>query len=79
MRGNELISAVSLNNFMIISTRRDQDKVQDFLHTIKKVGPPMGIGVSNRCNVTVLDNDRTDNFLSAIDKNVTPDTQMVSC
>lgn len=78
MRGNELISAVQLSDFMILSTKRDLDKAKDFMMTLQKVGPAMGISIANRYNQLVLDNDRTDNFLSNIENNLTRNTQLVS-
>lgn len=77
MRGNILITPVSLNDFMILSTRRDSDKAQDFVQTLQKVGPAMGIQVSRSYNMIALDNDRTDTFLNNIKSNLEKTTQMV--
>ncbi len=79
MRGNSLISTVNLNNVLVVSTRRDDDKAQDFVHTLAKVGPPMGINVNARdFDYATLDNDRTDNFVKSISSRVTQSTQLVS-
>lgn len=79
MRGKILITPVSLNDFMVLSTNRDADKAQDFVSTMQRVGPAMGIQVNRRCNMITLDNDRTDNFLRNIKNNLTERTQMVRC
>lgn len=77
MRGKVLITPVSLNDFMILSTRRDAEKAQDFVQTLQKVGPAMGIQVTRHCNMIALDNDRTDTFLNNIKGNLEKSTQMV--
>jgi len=79
MRGNTLITTVDLRSVVVISTRRDADKANDFVTTLGKVGPPMGIGVDRRAfDMITLDNDRTDNFIKSIMSKVNEDTQMVS-
>jgi hypothetical protein len=78
MRGKYLLSAVALNDYMVLSTSRDADKAQDFVSTMQRVGPAMGIQVNRRCNMITLDNDRTENFTRNIRNNLTERTQMVS-
>ena len=72
MRGNTLISAVPLDNYMVVCTERDSDKAMDFTNALKKVGPPMGLQVSDRPQICKLDNDRTENFLQAISSRAVP-------
>ncbi len=78
MRGNELITSVGLQNYLIVSTERDRDKANDFQQTMERVGPPMGIKVNRDPRIIALKNDRTDSFLSCIEASVTRETQMVS-
>lgn len=47
MRGKPVISAVSLKDYMILHTRRDGNIAEDFIRTLKKVGPPMGIYIDD--------------------------------
>ena len=63
---------------MILSTNRDSDKAQDFVQTLQKVGPAMGIDVTRRCSIITLENDRTETFLNNIKRNLTASTQLVS-
>lgn len=78
MRGKNLISPVSLQQFMVIATNRDGDKARDFMQTLGKVGPPMGIEVNGRnANMLFLENDRTESFTRSIENNLTRNTQMV--
>ena len=79
MRGNLLVTTVALNNVIVISTIRDSSKAEDFMMTLAKIGPPMGISVNPNFQMISLDNDRTDNFVKTIQAHVKDDTQMVSC
>ncbi len=45
MRGTKVISAVSLHNYIILFTRRDSGVAEDFINTLQRVGPPMGIDI----------------------------------
>lgn len=77
MRGKILITPVPLNDFFIISTNRDSDKARDFLMTLQKVGPAMGIQVNARAQTLMTRDDRTDTFLTMIRSNLKETTQMV--
>lgn len=77
MRGNTLISTVPLSNYMIVFAPRDGDKAQDFVQTLKRVGPPMGIDVRDPAMYKASD-DRTDTFLRILNDKMNPTTQMVS-
>ena len=71
------MTPVSLGDFFIISTGRDNDKARDFYQTLMKVGPAMGIQVNNRCQTLQTKDDRTDSFTNMIKQNLTNNTQMV--
>ena len=47
MRGMALHSTVNLESWVLIYTNRDGANAKDFEQTLKKVGGPMGIEVSN--------------------------------
>lgn len=79
MRGNELITPVPIENFVVISTRRDADKAHDFVVTLQKIGPAMGIRVNPKYRQLELDNDRTDNFIRSIDQNVEQNRTQLVC
>lgn len=77
MRGNTLISAVPLTNIMMVFTSRDGDKADDFVQTLRRVGPPMGINVAPKVAMLQAQDDRTDTILRVISNNLTDTTQMV--
>ena len=78
MKGQKLISTVDLVKYLLLFSRRDSLKAQDFFNTLAKVGPPMGMNIADPI-VCELADDRTDTFLRAIKDNLTPDVQMVIC
>ena len=78
MKGHQLISAVPLNKFLLLFSRRDSAKAQDFFNCLAKVGPPMGMQIADPI-VCELADDRTDTFLRTIKDNLTDDLQMVIC
>ena len=77
MRGAPLISAVNHQNYLMVFTSRDADKAQDLFQTLTRVGPPMGMRFDEP-QLAELPNDRTQTFLQGIEKQLTPETQMVS-
>ena len=80
LRGNSLITTVSLKEVLVVSTYRDKTTAKEFMRTLAEVGPPMGIQVTDNFHLVTVDNDRTDNFLHTIRSNVQEDTQLVwSC
>ena len=77
MRGAQLISAVNHQNYMMVFTSRDADKAQDLFQSLQRVGPPMGMRFDEPM-LAELPNDRTQTFLQGIERQLTPETQMVS-
>ena len=62
---------------MVVFTRRDGEKAQDFVSTLQRVGPPMGMKVS-KPNMVDLPTDKTDVLIDRISSNLRPDsTQLV--
>ena len=41
-----VITAVPIHNWLLVFTKRDSGKAMDFMTTLKKVCPPMGIEVN---------------------------------
>ena len=78
MKGNELINTVPLTKYLLLFSRRDSAKAQDFFNNLAKVGPPMGMPIADPI-VCELADDRTDTFLRAIKDNLDKKIQMVIC
>lgn len=78
MRGAPLISTVNLTDWVIMVTRRDSEKGQDFLNSLKRVAPPMGIQIG-KPNYAELSDDNQNTYLTALKNHVTPTTQMAVC
>ncbi|XP_052219954.1 piwi-like protein 1 [Dreissena polymorpha] len=78
MRGKRLITPVNLQNWVVIYFRRNEQQAQEFVQTLSRVGPPMGMMIAGPIPVELSD-DRNDSYLSAIRQNLTPQTQMVMC
>lgn len=76
MRGCPLISSVNHQNYLMVFTNRDADKAQDLFQTLTRVGPPMGMRFDEP-QLAELPNDRTQTFLQGIERQLTPETQMV--
>lgn len=71
-----VISAVTLKNWLVMFTRRDQSKAMDFVSMMKRVCPPMAIQV-NEPQVVELPSDRTDVYLHALRDSINPHLQLV--
>ncbi|XP_050410260.1 piwi-like protein 1 [Patella vulgata] len=76
MRGKKLKNTVDLNNWIVMSTRRDSGAAQDLVQTLNRVGGPMGMRIQSP-RMYELQNDRNETFLSTIKQNLTKDTQLV--
>jgi len=73
-----VISAVGINQWLVLFTKRDQQKAMDFVQTMKQCCPQMGI----QCNdphTFCLRDDRTESYLRSIRENLNPQIQMVVC
>ena len=60
---------VDLNNWMVLYTRRDASKAQDFIQTMSQVCPAMGIQV-RAPRVFELPSDRTETYIAAVRDNI---------
>jgi aubergine-like protein len=47
MRGKKLISSVNLANYLLVCSNRDAGVAEEFVETLKKIGPAMGIMVND--------------------------------
>jgi len=61
---------------MVLFTSRDYEKAQDFVQTLRRVGPPMGINIGDARMLQCQD-DRTDTILRTIRNNLDDHVQMV--
>ena len=62
---------------MVVFTRRDGEKAQDFVSTLQRVGPPMGMQVG-KPKMVDLPTDKTDVLIDRISGNLHADsTQLV--
>nr|AGL54162.1 PIWI-like protein 1 [Ambystoma mexicanum] len=76
-RGLHLTSAKSLDNWLLIYTRRNYDAANALVQNLFKVTPAMGIKMNKAIMVEV--EDRTEAYLRALKQSVTSETQMVVC
>ena len=62
---------------MVVFTKRDGEKAQDFVSTLQRVGPPMGMQVG-KPKMVDLPTDKTDVLIDRISRNLRADsTQLV--
>jgi aubergine-like protein len=71
-----VITAVSLNNWILVFTKRDADKARNFMTMMKKACPPMGIDVVDASFIE-LPNDRTESFIKAVRSRINSSLQLV--
>jgi len=71
-----VISAVHLQNWLLLFTQRDQQRAMDFWNQMRREAPNMGIQVREPETV-VLPNDRTESYLSNIRDRINPNVQLV--
>ncbi|XP_077995960.1 piwi-like protein 1 [Glandiceps talaboti] len=77
-RGNELISTVHLERWILLFTSRDQSIANDFYETLTRVCGPMGMNVT-KPTMCELSEDRTETYLRTIKEQMNANTQMVVC
>ncbi|XP_072051349.1 piwi-like protein 1 [Amphiura filiformis] len=71
-----VLTPVNLNHWMVIATKRDSSKAQEFLNTMSKVCPQMGI----KCEMPMtfeLQDDKTQSYISLIRDRINPQLQLV--
>lgn len=65
MRGKRMFSSVSLHNWAILVTDRDKPRAIDFVQNLCRVGPPMGMNISQPM-FHLVENERTHAYLTSI-------------
>ncbi|XP_032708667.1 piwi-like protein 4 isoform X2 [Lontra canadensis] len=77
MRNCKILSARSLNKWLIICSNRDEKVTEDFLHCLRRVGSSIGFNVDHPKTIKVQENPAA--FLSALQRHVDPNVQLVMC
>nr|XP_025749660.1 piwi-like protein 4 [Callorhinus ursinus] len=77
MRNCKILSARSLNKWLVICSNRDENVTEDFLHCLRRVGGSMGFNVDYPKIIKVQENPAA--FLKALQKYVDPNVQLVMC
>jgi aubergine-like protein len=78
MRGQKLISCVNLTSWILLCTRRDGAKAQEFLSNLMRVGPPMGIQIRGP-TICELPDENTQQYIRTIKERLDANTQLVMC
>lgn len=78
MRGNTLLTSVPLREWAVLFTAKDASKAEDFVSTMHRVCPPMGMAISDPVACSLRD-DRAETFLACIREGVQETTQMIVC
>lgn len=76
MARNKVLTAVDLRCWMIVHAPRDTRFASEFAGMMQKVGPQMGISVSD-ARIARLRDDRTDSYLRMLRENINPYLQLV--
>ncbi|KAF3823779.1 hypothetical protein GH733_007247 [Mirounga leonina] len=74
MRNCKILSAQSLNKWLIICSNRDENVTENFLHCLRRVGSSMGFNVDYPKIIKVQENPAV--FLKALQKYVDPNVQL---
>ncbi|XP_028372573.1 piwi-like protein 4 [Phyllostomus discolor] len=77
IRTCKILSAKSLNKWLIICSNRAENVTETFLSCLRRVGISMGFNVNYPKIMKVQENPAA--FLGAIQKHVDPDVQLVMC
>ncbi|CAH0589121.1 unnamed protein product [Chrysodeixis includens] len=73
---NHVMQAVDIMKWVVLYTDRDRQAAKDFVDTVKRSCRPMGINVSDPEQIR-LPNDRTDSYVTALKKLITPHLQII--
>jgi aubergine-like protein len=76
MRGQKLLSAAHLTNWVMIFTQRDANSASDLFSTLQKVCPPMGMQIQ-KPKLIQLPDDTTASYVRALKESITKDVCMV--
>ena len=73
----QVITAVPLRNWVVLYTKRDQQRAQDYIGHMLKVCPQMGIDAQAPTRFELRD-DRTETFVRALRENINPRVSICS-
>ena len=73
-----MIAPAELLDYLVVFTRRDAEKAQDFVATLQRVGPPMGMKVG-RPKMVELPSDKTDVLMDNITSNLRQGSTQLVC
>ncbi|KAL1122035.1 hypothetical protein AAG570_003441 [Ranatra chinensis] len=76
LTSSSVLSAIELVNWMIVCLRRDEKAIVDFVQTLRKCGPQMGIGI-NPPRILPIPDDSAENYVKTIRNNTDQSTQLV--
>ncbi|XP_025784293.1 piwi-like protein 4 [Puma concolor] len=77
MRNCKILSAQSLNKWLILCSNRAEYVTENFLHCLRRVGSSMGFNVDYPKIIKAQEDPAA--FFSAVQKHVNPDVQLVMC
>ncbi|TEA34660.1 hypothetical protein DBR06_SOUSAS23810011, partial [Sousa chinensis] len=77
MRACKILSAQSLNKWLVMCSNRAERVTESFLNCLRRVGRPIGFNVNHPKIIKVQENPAA--FLHAIQKYVDPEVQLVMC
>ncbi|XP_049569788.1 piwi-like protein 4 [Orcinus orca] len=77
MRTCKILSAQSLNKWLVMCSNRAERVTESFLNCLRRVGRPIGFNVNHPKIIKVQENPAA--FLHAIQKYVDPEVQLVMC
>lgn len=73
---NQLLSVVHMTNWLVIHARSDERAAKAFIECMERNSRSMGINVRSP-QVIVLNDDKTESYIAALRKSLTPATQIV--
>ncbi|WAR02492.1 PIWL1-like protein [Mya arenaria] len=76
MRGKSMITSVDMIDWLVVFTQRTRNQTQEFVQTLSRVGPPMGMRINNPIPIELHD-DRNNSYLQGIKDNLNGRIQMV--
>ena len=68
---SRVLTAVNLEHWMVVATKRDSQKAQEFLNMMSRVCPQMGINIKQAMTFELQD-DKTQTYLNLIRDRINP-------
>ncbi|XP_067125118.1 piwi-like protein 1 [Centruroides vittatus] len=76
MRGKSMFVSIPLTKWILITPSKERSKAEDFVQTLRRVCPPMGMQVSPP-DITVINDVRPNTYISAMRSTYNPGIQMI--